>query len=214
LLKQSAPLLKSPHRMSKIAHQSAALERLISALLTDTDTLYFGRSELNGRCNFRVGVGIREVGQVVGVGGQHFRAIRLIAEQMGRQQDSLWTVKLEEPEGERQPPYPRTPMPPEHSTRDDETLLEDVLDALGIEAEVLVGGGLLAGYVFAVRPFTMLDHAKLTDPWPAIYDRPKRLAPGEVPPPPLHHLNLLAAITLLFKAIGRKQGCEYRVTLQ
>jgi predicted RNA-binding protein YlqC (UPF0109 family) len=191
--------------MNRAPKPYLALEKLIAALLTDPDALYFGGSVLNGRVNFRVGCSIREYGAIIGYEGSHLRAIQLIAELMGRQQGSQWVVKPEEPEGVRQEKFPKTPPPPEHDTEMDTLLLESVLSACGIGKVFLeVSGDVESGFVFKISPFDQAAHHALTEAHPALYSANQR----ETKP-----LSLEAALGCLFRAVGRRQGVSYRITI-
>lgn len=190
--------------MSHISQISAPLERLVSSLLTDPDGLLFTGSVLNGRVNFTLSASIRDFGGLVGQNGSHLRALQLIAEQMGKVQGSQWVVRLEEPEGERQPAYPKTPPPAEHDTADDALILADLLEGLGVNAFVEVSGDIPSGYVFKVSPFAHQDKDALETPHPSLYSPNQR----ETKP-----LSLVAAIGTLFRAVGRKSGVTYQISI-
>lgn len=190
--------------MPHISQTSQSLERLVSSLLTDPDGMLFTGSVLNQRVNFTLSASIRDFGGLVGQNGSHLRALQLIAEQMGKVQGSQWVVRLEEPEGERQPAYPKTPPPQHHSSTEDEDTLDELLLALGITAMVAVQGDIPNGYVFTICPFAQQDKDALETPHPAIYSPNQR----ETKP-----LSLVAAIGTLTRAIGRRQGVSYQVQI-
>lgn len=190
--------------MSNLIEQQAThLEGVISAMLGER--FDFRACFLSGRTDFKIGAPAACMGTLVGVGGVHLRSLSLLTEILGRQLDQQWLLVLEEPEDEKRIPLRGDPTPEEHNPADDADLLSDILFAAGVKCIVTTWGGIAGGYDFSIAPDTQQDEALLTDEHPALYRRTKRNSPP---------LSLLTALGVIWRSIGKRQGCNYRISIQ
>lgn len=177
------------------------LSRLIASLLDEGTPFTFYPKYEDGATEFKLEVPPEFMGAFIGEGGHHFRALCLIFDVMGKEVGQKWTLDLLEPEFPKAMNRPHSP-PETHDESDDALLLADLLDACGVNADVLARGGIAAGYDFDIHPDTRADLSALLGPHAAKFKRTKR---GSSP------INLLVALRTIWRAIGKGQGVEYRV---
>lgn len=191
--------------MNLVEEKGAVFVRLVNALLDDGVPLVCEPNHLPGRTNIRLQTNADSTGRLVGFKGNHLRSLQLIAEAMGRTLEQQWVLELADPEDERRGPKKLNPHPESHDPADSALLLTDLLEALGITAHVEVKGGIAGGYDFLLAPFAQEDEASLLDPHPCNFG--KSVRPGQT-------LNLIAATGIIFRAIGRKHGVDYRCNIE
>ena len=189
---------------NQIEERAAPLEKLLASLLDSPNQLEFGASVLPGRTNFTMRTTAAMAGRLVGYRGAHLRALRLIAQLIGRELGQEWHLKMEDPEDMRREPRKRDEIPEDHDCTDDALMLADLLEALGVSATVDFNGGIAGGFDFYIQPETQEDNAALLDPHEATFEANQ---PDKTP------MNLMQALRLLLKAIGKKSGVTYRVEI-
>lgn len=187
-----------------IEQQGAHLERVISAMLGERERFDFRATFLAGRTDFKVWAPAACMGTLVGIGGANLRALSLLTEILGRQLDQQWLLVLEEPEDEKRIPLRGDPTPEDHDPSDAALLLEELLDSVGWVGVVRFTGGIAGGFDFMVSPASPKDEALLLDEHPALYRRTKRNSPP---------ISLLTALGVIWRSIGKRQGCNYRISI-
>lgn len=148
------------------------------------------------RTNLSVTPNINDAGKVIGKQGAHFKALKRVMDMIGTVEGKSYVLRMEPGTGERRPEILHQSAGPEFNCDEHQELLEDVLGATGVDAEILVrmtpGGGI--GYVFTVRPRTWVADEFLTGD--AIDQRDPAL---------------ITALAALFKAAGHRAGVVFQV---
>lgn len=153
---------------------------------------------------------VSEVGKIVGTGGKKLRALRLIAQIAGQRAGEKWWVEqpLESP-GVREDrscwDQRDAPESDYHDTEPHRELLADLLEQLGVSAEVTVTGDTRSGFYFWLKPAQLMDNMALLDPHPALYHKEQR---NKQP------TNILSCLGILWHSIGAASLVSYQTDLE
>jgi len=192
--------------MTSLETTHALLEDLLLSLVDKEGALTLRANEHTGRIDWTVGVDINDITKIIGKGGAHMRAIRLIVDLMGRAKNpvEIWNFEHDEPEEGLRHRREDMEQPNFHDPEDDTILLSEILSAIGVDCSVAVSGAIAGGFDFSIRPHSQAANQALLEPHEAIYKRWQK----EREP-----LNLAAALGTLWRAVGKKNGVRYRVSV-
>jgi len=152
-------------------------------------------------------VDVNEVGKIVGTGGKKLRALRLIAQIAGERAGEKWWVDqpLESPGVREDRSWDQRTAPEYHNAAPHEELLHELLEQLGIDAEVTFTGNAQEGFYFWLKPAQLMDNMSLLDPHPAVFHSEQR---NKQP------TNLLSCLGILWHSIGAASVTSYQVDME
>lgn len=181
------------------------IESLLCAMVDDPRAVQVdARPVPPKRVNWRLCVDVNDYGKMVGLNGVTIRAIKLLIEAMGSHAGEEWVTIAVDPTGEDRAKRRIADKPPSHDPGPDVRLLGDILRAADIGATTHVTGNVDSGFNVLLVPSSQQALAALEEQHEAIYSRNQR----ERSP-----LTLVAALNAVFRAVGGRQGVNYRISV-